>query len=142
MENESVTKMPIKCIVRGCSSRKITGNGILFHTIPSDSTKRAKWISMLEDWTGIRVDVHSKWENSSVCGHHFSPDSFKPETTKLENVAIPTVFLFTVKLDNVDVPSAPAKKKARYVENANQDAPSASPATDASMSNDVSNGNK
>ncbi len=65
MENESVTKMTIKCIVRGCSSRKITGNGILFHTIPSDSTKRAKWISMLEDWTGIRFDVRSKGENSA-----------------------------------------------------------------------------
>ncbi len=110
--------MPVTCIVQGCSSRKGKGDHqrISFHTLPSNQFQRERWISILNDWVGIRLDNRIKGEYGSVCGLHFTPESFKPGTTKLEKNATPSVFAFNFK---IDLP-APATKKARCNETATE----------------------
>ena len=135
--------MPVSCIVQNCSSRKGKGNHnrISFHTIPSDPTKRERWIKILNESAGIRVDSRSKWEFSSVCGLNFTTESYKTGTNKLKDTAIPTLFTGTVKMDA----PAPAEKKARCDVMEPQEAPNSPARSNVEMpitfSDSASNGN-
>ena len=47
--------MPQRCIVGGCDSVYGKGNiKTTFHQLPFDNEKRELWISVIQDWSGLR----------------------------------------------------------------------------------------
>jgi hypothetical protein len=75
----SVAIMPQRCIVGGCDSVYGKGNiKTTFHQLPFDNEKRELWISVIQDWSGLRhLRKDSRLTNAAECGKHVSADSFK-----------------------------------------------------------------
>jgi hypothetical protein len=96
----SVAIMPQRCIVGGCDSVYGKGNiKTTFHQLPFDNEKRELWISVIQDWSGLRhLRKDSRLKNAAVCGKHFSTDSFKSgllsERKQLLPNAVPSVFFW------------------------------------------------
>ncbi len=92
--------MSRKCIVGQCGSvkRKNCPQTTTFHELPSNPERRNCWLNVISEWNGLRTVPAPNVikQCMHVCGRHFSPDSFVPETTKLVRNAVPSIIFFVL----------------------------------------------
>ena len=109
--------MPRKCLVAQCGSSKRNKGSqeISFHELPSDPARRACWLKVIDEWSGLRtVPPRNVLKQCYyVCGRHFTTDSFFPGTTRLNRNVVPTIFYGAITPDLADSTEEPAAKKIR-----------------------------
>ena len=76
----SASKMPLRCVVHGCSNVPDIKNGIVLHKIPYDQDVRPEAIKRRKRWVDFVKRKRANWEptnSSCICSRHFAPDAFE-----------------------------------------------------------------
>ena len=76
----TVSKMPNRCIVGGCSNTPNLENGITLHSIPFTGDVRPQARKRRKKWIDFVKLKRGKWEptkNSAICSKHFSAEDFQ-----------------------------------------------------------------
>ena len=91
--------MTPRCTVNGCDSVSQKGNAknIKFYAMPLDNEHKKLWISIIENYSGIKaLRKNAQLNNAVVCGKHFGFESFRShsvhESPKLLPNAVPSIF--------------------------------------------------
>ena len=101
--------MTPRCIVNGCDSvfRKENAKNIKFYAMPLDNEHKKLWISIIDNYSGIRpLRKNAQLHNAVVCGKHFGFESFRShsvhESPKLLPNAVPSIILCAIDAPDPD----------------------------------------
>jgi alkyl hydroperoxide reductase subunit AhpF len=78
-------------------SQKGNAKNIKFYAMPLDNEHKKLWISIIENYSGIKaLRKNAQLNNAVVCGKHFGFESFRShsvhESPKLLPNAVPSIF--------------------------------------------------